>query len=403
MLHCLAMDPAQLPDDLATEALENLVAGYQKTQALYVMVKLGIADQLGKSTQPVGVLAAAIGADPGACYRLLRALEFMGIVREPSPRVFALTSLGQHLNSEATAAMRDEILMTGDLFCRWWTGLEHSVRTGESSVPGIEGVSSFEHLHRDPEHTRRFNRLMSAMVGAMAKGVLAVYDFSRFGKVVDIGGGRGTLLLAILETNPNLRGVLFDVPATAEEAKQAIAARGLADRCVCVGGDFFAAVPEGDCLVLSAVLSDWNDGQCVAILENCRRAVTPDGRILVLERLLEPERPAPASAFMDLQMLVIGGGTGRSADEFRRLFGDAGFELGARRSHGNGAKHLRGASGLERVGARVGSGTEDGQNSQLQRHEVWPSSGSGRCPQASRSCAGGVGSSDRARAGSWPR
>ena len=321
------MDPAQLSDDVAVATLEEMIAGYQKTQALYVMVKLGIADRLNQGPQSAEALATAVGAEAGAVYRLLRALESLGLVREPSPGVFGLMPLGERLKSGAPGALSDEVLLTGEVFCRWWAGLEHSVRTGESSVPGIDGVSSFEYLHRDAEQTRRFNRLMSAMVGAMAKAVVAVYDFSAFGSVVDIGGGRGTLLSAILIAHSHLRGVLFDVPATAEEARDAIAALGLADRCECVGGDFFAQVPDGDCLMLSAVLSDWNDEKSVAILKNCRRAVASKGRLLVLERLLEPEKPAPQSALMDLQMLVIGGGTGRSAAEYRRLFGAGGFEL----------------------------------------------------------------------------
>ena len=318
------IDPAS---DEITAKLEDALAGYQKTQVLYVAAKLGIADRLGAGPQRAEALASAIGADPAALYRLLRALEYLGAVHEPSPGLFALTPLGERLRPDSAGAVHDEILMTGEVIWSWWAGLEHSIRTGESSVPGIEGVSAFEFLNRHPEQIRRFNRLMSAMVGRMAKGVLAVCDFSPFGTVVDIGGGRGTLLSAILESHPRARGVLFDLPATAEEAKGAFAARGLAGRCECVGGDFFATVPEGDCLILSAVLSDWDDDRCVAILKNCRRAVAAGGRLLVLERMLEPEKPAPQSAFMDLQMLVIGGGTGRTAAEYRRLLGAAGFEL----------------------------------------------------------------------------
>ena len=307
--------------------LEDMISGYQTTQALYVAAKLGIADQLGPAPQSAETLASVVGADSGALYRLLRALEFLGIVHEPSPGTFALTPLGERLRSGAPGAIHDEILLTGEVFWSWWAGLEQSVRSGESSVPRIEGVSSFEYLQRHPERSRRFNRLMSAMVGAMAGGVVAAYDFNSFDTVVDIGGGRGTLLSEILKANPRPRGVLFDLPATAEEAKGSMAALGLSARCECVGGDFFAAVPGGDSLILSGVISDWNEEKSVAILKNCRKAVSTEGRLLLLERLLEPEKPAPASTFLDLQMLVIGGGTGRSADEYSRLFEAAGFEL----------------------------------------------------------------------------
>jgi SAM-dependent methyltransferase len=321
-----------LNDSGSTEAapadqLGDLIAGYQKTQVLFVAAKLGVADRLAKAPERAEALAPALGVDQGALYRLLRALEFLGVVREPEPGRFALTSLGERLRSDHPGAAHDEILMTGEVFWSWWGGLEHSIRTGEPSVPGIEGVSAFEYLHGRPEQTRRFNRLMSAMVDAMARRVVAVYDFGGFETIVDIGGGRGTLLSVILRAHPHLRGVLFDLAATAEEAKEAVAAMGLAERCSCIGGDFFSAVPKGDCIILSAVLSDWNDERSVAILRNCRRALSKDGRLLVFERLLEPDKPAPGSTLLDLQMLVIGGGTGRSAAEYRRLFEASGFEL----------------------------------------------------------------------------
>ena len=321
------MNRTDLGVDRASAMLEDMIAGYQKTQVLCVAAKLGLAAQLAKGAQRAEALATAVGADSRALYRLLRALEFLEIVHEPSPGLFALTVLGERLRAGAPGSVHDELLMTGEAFFSWWNGLEHSIRSGESSVPGIEGVSSFEYLHQHPELTRRFNRMMSEMIGTMAMGVLSAYDFGPFGTVVDVGGGRGTLLSAILESHPQLRGVLFDLPATADEARATIAARGLAGRCGCVGGDFFAAVPAGDCIILSAVISDWDDEKSVTILENCHRALAPEGKLLLLERLLVPEEPAPQSVFMDLQMLVIGGGTGRSAAEYRQILGVAGFEL----------------------------------------------------------------------------
>lgn len=313
-------------DELAAE-LGRLINGYQATQALYVAARLGIADRLAENAERAEALAGSLGVDSGALYRLLRGLEAIGVVREPEPGRFELTAMGELLTSNAPGARHDEILMTGDAFAPWWTGLEHTVRTGESSVPGIEGKSTFEWLHDDPERIAQFNRMMAAMVGSMAKKVVAAYDFSPFGTIVDIGGGSGTLLFEILRSAPRAKGILFDLPATAVEARAAIAKRGLAERCEALGGDFFDTVPNGDCLILSAVLSDWNDEKTLAILKNCRNAISGDGRLLIVERLVEPEKPASRSAFMDLHMLVIGGGTGRSTDEFRRLLDDAGFAL----------------------------------------------------------------------------
>lgn len=321
------MNEPDLTEAQATDTFRDAIDGYQKTQVLYVAARLGLVDRLGEKPQGADELARSLTVDAAALYRLLRALEYLGVVHEPSQGLFALTTAGEELRSGAPGALHDEILMTGEVFWSWWAGLEHSVRTGEPAVPGIEGVSAFEYLQARPEQARRFNRLMSAMVGAMAARVVEVFDFAPFGTVVDIGGGRGTLLSTILKANPHLEGVLFDLPPTAEEAKGAVAEMGLAGRCTCVGGDFFAEVPKGDCLILSAVISDWNDERSVAILKNCRRSVSSGGRLLLLERLLQPEAPAPPTAFLDLQMLVFGGGTGRSAAEYERLFQAAGFEL----------------------------------------------------------------------------
>lgn len=315
------------PEAKAASKLEELINGYQATQVLCVAARLGLADRLAGGAQRSDALAAALGAEPQATYRLLRALEFLGFVEEPSPGSFALTPLGGALRDGAPGAAREALLLTGAAFYRWWGGLEHCVRTGQSSVPLFDGASSFELLHRDPEHVRHFNRLMSEMVGAMAKGVLGAYDFSRFATVVDVGGGSGTLISALLEAHPKLRGVIYDLPATADEARSAMAARGLAGRCECVGGDFFESVPVGDCIVLSAVISDWDDEKSVAIFRNCRKALPADGRLLLIERALAPEEPAPASSLLDLQMLVIGGGTGRSAAEYRAILAAGGFEL----------------------------------------------------------------------------
>jgi SAM-dependent methyltransferase len=307
--------------------LEDLVRGYQKTQVLHVAARLGLADLLAAGPRSAEELAGPAGADPRALYRLLRALAVLGVVHELRPGRFALTPFGRRLRAGAPGGAHEELLLTGDAFYRWWGALEHSVRTGESSVPGIEGASSFEWMHRRPEQVQRFNRLMSEMIGAMARAILAAYDFGGFGTVVDVGGGRGTLLAAILEAHPAVRGVLFDLPATADEARPLIAARGLAERCTCVRGDFFAGVPTGDAILLSAIVSDWDDERSVALLAQCRRALPPDGRLLLVERLLVPDEPAPPSAFMDLQMLVIGGGTGRSEAEYRALLAAAGFDL----------------------------------------------------------------------------
>jgi hypothetical protein len=191
----------------------------------------------------------------------------------------------------------------------------------------VWGGTFFEHLHRDREQTRRFNRVMKNMVSEVAEAVVAAYDFRPYGTIVDVGGGSGQLLSTVLRSAPAARGVLYDLPITVDEARAHMEALGLGDRCECVGGDFFESVPGGDLIMLSGVLGDWNDEHCVQIYTNCRRAIAPDGRLLLIERVLVPEEPAPPGAFLDLHMQVLLGGKGRTESEFADTLAPAGFEL----------------------------------------------------------------------------
>lgn len=309
------------------EALQELALGYQKTQALYVAARLGLADHLSAGPADASILATRVGAHPESLYRLLRALEVLGLVHEPVPGTFALTAAGELLRADSPSGLRDDVLMNVELSWSEWERLEDTIRTGHAATPQVRGAPFFENLHRDAERTRLFNRVMQTMVGAMAQAVVEAFDFRPYRRIVDLGGGSGQLLAAILEVAPDAHGVVFDLPATAEEARHFMSARGLASRCECVGGDFFEEVPRGDLLILSGVIGDWGDADTVRIFGNCRRAIEPSGRLLLLERVLVPEQPPPPAAFLDLHMLVLLGGTGRNAEELRTLLGRARFKL----------------------------------------------------------------------------
>jgi len=311
----------------ASKTLEELSSGFIKTQVVYVAAKLRVADQLFTGPKSSETLAAAVGAHPEALYRLLRALENLGLVMESQLGIFALTQTGRNLCEDAPGGFRNEILFQVEMSWQLWGELYHCIATGEPSSFKVLGMSYFDYLKQHPQQAAVFNDAMTRMISTMAKAVVASYDFSPFGTIVDIGGGHGTLMMEILECFPMTRGVLFDMPVTVEGARQRIRERGLEKRCECVAGDFFKEVPTGDAMILSAVISDWDDEKSIQILSNCRRSISSRGRLLLLERLLVPEEPAPATAFLDLMMLVIGGGTGRSAAEYRRLFEKAGFEM----------------------------------------------------------------------------
>lgn len=317
-----APNPQQIPS-----LLVDIASGYMKTQALYVATKLGIADHLSGGPQSSDALAQAVGVHPKALYRLLRALESLSLFREPEPGVFALTPLGEHLRKDAPSGFRTQILLTDEILWRLWGNLAYTITTGQSAAQHVLGMSSFDYRQQHPEKAAAFNTAMTHRMSALASAVAAAYDFSPFHTITDIGGGHGTLLATILRAAPQAHGVVFDLPMTVEGARQYMVQRGLGERCTCVGGDFFTEVPGGEALILSAVISDWDDEKSVHILTNCRRAIAPGGRLLLVERRLVPEEPASPMAFLDLMMLVVGGGTGRSEVEYRRLLAEAGFEL----------------------------------------------------------------------------
>jgi len=321
------MDHGHLARSSDESMLENLIEGFIKTQVLYVAAKLGVADRLQTGPQASEALAGEVGADPRALYRLLRALEYLGVVLEPQPGIFALTAAGKGLCGDTPGGIRNDILFQVETSWQLWGELYHCIKTGEPAPSKVWGMSYFDHLKQYPQQAATFNEAMTRLISTMAKGVVASYDFSPFRMIVDIGGGHGTLMMEILESFPEPYGILFDMPVTMETGRQRIKQRGLESRCDCVGGDFFKKVPGGDAMILSAVISDWDDEKSVQILSNCRRSISPQGRLLLLERLLVPEEPAPATTLMDLTMLVIGGGTGRTAAEYRRLFEEAGFEM----------------------------------------------------------------------------
>jgi hypothetical protein len=223
----------------------------------------------------------------------------------------------------------------------------HTLRTGETAFSKVHGVEVFDYLATHEEDARLFNRAMSQGSAALAEEIVAGYDFGRFRMIVDVGGGHGLLLSRLLEAVPMARGVLFDLPEVVEGARATLAARGLANRCVLVGGSFFDAVPSGgDGYIMKWILHDWDDAACLRILRNIRSVIPTDGRVVVVDRLL-PERVTDNTSFrvnllMDLTMLMTHRGRERTENEFRRLFEETGFALAPVRTTATGHGILEG-------------------------------------------------------------
>jgi hypothetical protein len=304
------------------DELRRLVNGYQVTQAIHVAVTLGIPDLLADGARGSDELAAATESHAPTLYRLLRALASVGVLHEHDERRFTLTPLGQGFRSDAEPSLAAWTRFVGRPY-HWgaWGHLLHGVRTGENPFQHLHGESIWEYRATRPEESVIFDDAMTALTRLSNEALVEAYDFGRFGVVVDVGGGHGALLAAILDANPRVRGVLFDQP-------HVVAGAEVGERCDVVAGSFFDAVPEGgDAYMLKSIIHDWEDAEAVAILRVCRRAMRPGSALLVIERELGDPNELPQAKFSDLNMLVAPGGRERSEEEYAALFAAAGFEL----------------------------------------------------------------------------
>jgi hypothetical protein len=305
-----------------------MMTGYWGAQAVYIVAKLGVADLLTGGPHPVEELAAATNSHASSLYRLLRALASIGVFTEVSPRTFALTPMAELLRTGIPGSMRALAITYNEEMYQAWGNMLHSIQTGEPAFAHRFGMGPFPYFMQSPEADRIFNEAMIGYTHQVANAVVGVYDFSAFGAVADVGGGYGTLLAAILQSNPSARGILFDVPHVIDAAQGFLKTTGVADRCTGVAGDFFTAVPAGaDAYVLSQILHDWEDEQCLTILKHTRQVTPKHGKLLVVELVIPPGNEPFFGKWLDLHMLAIPGGRERTEAEYSTLFRDAGFEL----------------------------------------------------------------------------
>jgi len=319
----------QLPPPLVIYQLAN---AHYVSQALYVAADLGIADLLAESPQTPEVLAAKTGTHAGSLRRVLRLLTSAGVFAEDPDGRFELTPVGSALRSGPGASRAAARLIAGPMVWQCWGDLLTTVRTGEPAFPRIFKTDSFEYFADHPEEAAVFDEAMSSFTAMISGMVAAAYDFSGMQNVIDVGGGDGRLLTGILRAYSSLQGTVFDLPRLAESAGRQIADAGLADRYRFVAGDFFEAVPEGfDAYLLKHVIHDWDDAHAVRILQNCRRAMRPQAKLLIVEGVyplhIDGSPASRGAAANDVNMLVCTGGRQRSEAEFRELYAAAGFRL----------------------------------------------------------------------------
>jgi hypothetical protein len=313
----------------ANIALLEITQGAWLTQALYVAAELGIADELRDRPRPAADVASAVGADPGATYRVMRALAANGLLKLHRDGRFSLTRVGQALRSDYDGSMAPMIKMVGHP-SHWehWGNLLHSVRTGEPAAEKVRGMPVFDYLETQPEYAKVFNDAMTGVSTMAIDGAVPAYDFSAHKLIVDVGGGHGALLAAVLATAPEAHGVLFDLPSVIDGAGAELDRAGVSHRCTKTGGSFFESVPDGgDAYLMKTIIHDWDDEKSLTILRNIRTAIDPNGRLLLFELVLPEGAPPHPGMLLDLEMLVHPGGCERTASEYRDLLSHAGFRM----------------------------------------------------------------------------
>ena len=309
------------------EMLNQMIVGSWVTQAIHVAAEIGIADFLADGPRTADELARETKTHGASLYRVLRALASIGIFNEDAEGRFSLTPMGKLLGSDAPGSKRSLARMAGSEFYRSWGELLSSVETGGPAFDKVFGKPFFHYMSMNPDRWRIYDSAMTGVHDSETLPVLEAYDFMPFKTIVDVGGGNGLALAAILRRHPEARGVLFDLPAVAKRAEEVVADIGISERCGIVGGDFFKSVPaSGDAYLLRHVLHDWDDREAIAILKNCRDAMRPGGRVLVVESLIPSGNEPCFGKWLDLMMLVVGGRE-RTKEQYAELFSAAGLRL----------------------------------------------------------------------------
>lgn len=307
--------------------LFQMATAHWGSRLLFVAAKMGIADLLVKGPKTADELAGSTQSHALSLYRLMRTLAGLGLFTEDDAHRFSLTPLGSALRS-GTPGRAIVLTLAGELYTKSVDQLHYSVQTGKTAFEKVFGAPLFAWLANHAPEASMFSETMVGIHGGETAAIAAAYDFSQFEMIVDVGGATGDLLAAILDRHTKPRGVLFDLPHVVRDAPSLIRGYGLSDRISTKSGNFFESIPAGgDAYLLSYVIHDWNETQCIAILDNCRRAIGSTGRLLIIETVLPSGNIPHPGKMLDIVMLAITGGQVRTEPEYRVLLDKAGFRL----------------------------------------------------------------------------
>jgi orsellinic acid C2-O-methyltransferase len=323
--------PGEIEDADSWSFYHEMLRHAQLSHAVGIAAEWRVADHIAAGVSDLDALSSVVGCDREGLARLLRVLESARIVARCKRGRYELTARGALLHSDADGGVRNT--MTWWSHYRWpvWTHLATSLRTGRGSRARALGFEGFDQLDADGEAAAAFNGAMAELARQLGKRLSSAYDFAGVKTIVDVGGGDGTVLSALLTAQPGVRGVLVDLPHAVAAARSKLSAQGVADRCDALPGDFFDSVPaRGDLYILQRVLHDWDDERCVAICSKCREAMPEHARLLVIERVL-PSRIDHCDDHLDvtisdLNVLVMLGARERSEHEIRAILAKASLQ-----------------------------------------------------------------------------
>ena len=320
-------NPANTPPPHAQ--LIQMVSAYWISKVIYAAAKLGLADLLAAGPKSAAELAGTTRTHAPTLHRLMRTLASLGVLTERDTQRFALTPLGEALKTGAPGSARASVITLGSpMFVGAFEEIMHSLETGRTGFEKAMGMPIFDYLAQHPDEASMFSETMVGFHGAEPAAVAAAYDFSVFKTVVDVGGATGNMLAAILTRHAGPRGVLFDLPHVVKDAPALLRQRGVEKRVTIEAGDFFKTAPAGgDAYLLSHIIHDWSEAQCLTILGHVRKAMKPDGRLLIVEFVLPAGDTPHPGKILDMVMLVVPGGQERTEAEYQPLLRKAGFRL----------------------------------------------------------------------------
>ena len=318
--------PAELPPHVQ---VLQMATAYWVSKIVYAAAKLELADRLADGPKTADELAGPTGTHAPTLHRLMRTLTGIGVLTSAGDGRFGLTPLGESLRKDAPgSAWASTITMAGPTMVKSFENIMHSLETGRTGFEAEFGMPIFDYFAQHTDEASLFSQTMVGFHGGETPAVAAAYDFSQFETIVDVGGATGNMLSAILSHHAGPRGVLFDMEHVVADAPAFLEKNGVADRVTIESGSFFESVPEGgDAYILSHIIHDWNEDQCLTILGNVRRSMKPDGKLLIVEFVLPEDDTPHLGKLADIVMLVIPGGQERTPAEYDELLTKAGFRM----------------------------------------------------------------------------